>query len=51
MSITEEIYLPTEEELTVQEVNLSGPVLKAAAFHYGWACLKENNVWLGCYLI
>lgn len=44
MSITNDLNLPTEEELTVQEVNLSGPVLKAAAFHLGNACLHENNV-------
>ncbi|XP_044744558.1 NADH dehydrogenase [ubiquinone] 1 alpha subcomplex subunit 8 [Coccinella septempunctata] len=48
MSITEETYLPTDDELTVQEVNLSGPVLKAAAFHYGLACLNENNEFMLC---
>lgn len=44
MSITEDIHLPTEEELTVQEINLSGSALKAGAFHLGKVCEFENNV-------
>lgn len=44
MGITEDTYLPTEEELTVQEVNLSGSALKAGSFHLGKACEFENNV-------
>lgn len=44
MGITENTTLPTEEELTVPEVNLSGPALKAGAFHLGKACEWENNV-------
>ncbi|KAK9886634.1 hypothetical protein WA026_017557 [Henosepilachna vigintioctopunctata] len=48
MSIPEEVYLPTEEELTVTEVNLTGNLLKAAAFHYGKACLSENNEFMLC---
>jgi NADH dehydrogenase (ubiquinone) 1 alpha subcomplex subunit 8 len=44
MVITNDTDLPTEEELTVQEINLSGPVLKAASFHVGRVCLHENNV-------
>lgn len=44
MVFTEEQYLPTEEELTVQEVNLSGPALRAGAFHLGKSCEWENNV-------
>ena len=44
MTVTENTTLPTDEELTVQEVNLSGPVLKAGAFHLGKACEFENNV-------
>lgn len=51
MGITDETYLPTDEELTVPEVNVSGPVLKAAAHHLGNACLKENNVCEVNYLI
>lgn len=44
MSITEDVTLPTEEELTVQEVKLSGNVLKAGANHLGKTCEFENNV-------
>lgn len=44
MAITDETTLPTHEELTVQEVLLSGPALKAGAFHLGKACEYENNV-------
>lgn len=51
MGITDNVWLPTEEELTVQEVPLSGPALKAGAFHLGKACEFENNVRLFCYLI
>lgn len=51
MGLTDDVWLPTEEELTVQEIPLSGPALKAGAFHLGKACEFENNVWLCCYLI
>jgi NADH dehydrogenase (ubiquinone) 1 alpha subcomplex subunit 8 len=44
MVVTADVYLPPEEELTVQEVNLSGPALRAGAFHYGKHCEFENNV-------
>jgi hypothetical protein len=44
MVVTADIYLPSEEELTVQEVNLSGPALRAGAFHYGKYCEFQNNV-------
>ncbi|KAF5306485.1 hypothetical protein FQA39_LY08891 [Lamprigera yunnana] len=48
MSITEETTLPTEDELTVQEINISGPGLKAAAFHLGKDCEWENNEFMLC---
>ncbi|CAH1116445.1 unnamed protein product [Phaedon cochleariae] len=48
MGITDDVTLPTEEELTVQEVNLSGPALKAGAFHLGKACEFENNEFILC---
>lgn len=51
MVVTDDTYLPTEEELTVPEVNVSGPVLIAAAHHLGDACLNENNVCEVNYLI
>lgn len=44
MGITEEVSLPTDEELTVQEVTVSSPVLKAAAVYIGKACEFDNNV-------
>jgi hypothetical protein len=44
MVVTADVYLPPEEELTVQEVNLSGPALRAGAFHYGKYCEFQNNV-------
>lgn len=42
--ITKDFSLPTEEELTVQEINISTPALRAAAFHVGKQCEKQNNV-------
>lgn len=44
MVITSEVHLPTEEELTVPEVNISSAALRAGAFHLGKDCLNENNV-------
>lgn len=44
MVLTENHTLPTIEELTVPEVNLSGSTLRAASFYYGKACEYENNV-------
>lgn len=36
--------LPNDEELTVPEVNLSSPALRAGAFHMGKYCENQNNV-------
>lgn len=44
MVITDEVTLPTEEELTVPEVNLSSAALRAGAFHLGKHCEKQNLV-------
>lgn len=44
MVLTNEMNLPAEEELTVPEINLSSPALRAGAFHMGKHCEKENNV-------
>lgn len=44
MVVTKDVNLPTEEELTVQEVEISTPGLRAAAFHLGKACENINNV-------
>ena len=44
MVVTRDITLPSDEELTVQEVNVSTPGLRAAAFHMGKYCESVNNV-------
>ena len=44
MVFTKEVILPSEEELTVQEVEVSTPGLRAASFHMGKACENVNNV-------
>ncbi|CAD6210750.1 GSCOCG00012791001-RA-CDS, partial [Cotesia congregata] len=44
MVVTEKTPLPTEEELTVPEINLSWPVLHAASFYLGKYCENQNNV-------
>jgi hypothetical protein len=36
--------LPTDEELTVPEVNISSAALRAGAFHMGKQCENQNNV-------
>jgi hypothetical protein len=43
-NITEDFNLPTEDELTVPEVNLSSPALRAGSFHMGKYCENQNNV-------
>ncbi|XP_029732352.1 NADH dehydrogenase [ubiquinone] 1 alpha subcomplex subunit 8 [Aedes albopictus] len=48
MVLTNDVYLPNDEELTVPEVNLSGPALRAGAFHLGKACEAENNEFMLC---
>ncbi|KAK4884833.1 hypothetical protein RN001_001104 [Aquatica leii] len=48
MGITEETELPLDEDLEVKEVNISGPALKAAAFHYGKDCEFQNNEFVLC---
>ncbi|XP_069954150.1 NADH dehydrogenase [ubiquinone] 1 alpha subcomplex subunit 8 [Cherax quadricarinatus] len=45
---TKDFFLPTEEELTVQEVNVSQPALRAAAFHMGKTCETPNNEFMLC---
>ncbi|CAG0916224.1 unnamed protein product [Notodromas monacha] len=40
--------LPTDEELTVEEVNLSSVTLTAAAFQYGKYCENYNNEFMLC---
>lgn len=40
---TADNILPSDEELTVPEVNLSSPALRAGAFHMGKYCENQNN--------
>lgn len=42
------VELPTADELSVQEVNVSSAVLKAAAHHYGSLCDKPNKEFMLC---
>lgn len=41
---TFDVNLPGDDELTVPEVNLSSPALRAGAFHMGKYCENHNNV-------
>jgi len=46
--LTKDTWLPTEEELTVEEVPLGTPFLKAAAHHTGKYCETVNNEFILC---
>ncbi|XP_034951429.1 NADH dehydrogenase [ubiquinone] 1 alpha subcomplex subunit 8 [Chelonus insularis] len=48
MVVTNKTAIPTEEELTVQEINLSWPILHAASFYVGKYCEPYNNEFLLC---
>jgi len=48
MVITKKTYLPSDEELTVPEVNLSAAFLMAGAFHLGKSCEATNNEFMLC---
>jgi len=48
MVIHKDVYIPSDEELTVQEVNLSTAFLKAGAFHLGTTCAAANNEFMLC---
>lgn len=48
MVFGKDFKFPTDEELTVEEVPLGTPYLRAGAFHYGKACEAENNEFLLC---
>lgn len=51
MVITNDVKLPTNEELTTTEIHLSGAALRAGAFHLGKHCENENNVRRGPYFV
>lgn len=48
MVITDDHHLPTDEELTVEEVKLSYTTLHAGAFHFGKYCQPQNNEYMLC---
>ncbi|CAB3361117.1 Hypothetical predicted protein [Cloeon dipterum] len=48
MVVTNSYTLPTEEELTVKEVELSSPILMAGAFHLGKYCETVSNEFMLC---
>ena len=44
MSFTNEDYLPSVEELTIPELELTSSVLRAGAHHFGKYCDKQCKV-------
>ena len=44
MPITEDLWLPSEQELKVQEIDLTTPSLKAGAIHFGKYCHEQCKV-------
>ncbi|KAK3521459.1 hypothetical protein QTP70_005783 [Hemibagrus guttatus] len=43
-----QVDIPTLSDLSVEEVNVSSAVLKAAAHHYGSQCDKPNKEFMLC---
>merc|ERR1711894_530591 len=48
MPFTEADYLPSMEELTVPEINLSAAPMRAAAFHFGKYCDNQSKEFMLC---
>ncbi|XP_054277340.1 NADH dehydrogenase [ubiquinone] 1 alpha subcomplex subunit 8-like [Macrosteles quadrilineatus] len=48
MVVTKNTTIPSDEDLTVQEVDVSGVVLRAASFHLGKYCEDVNNEFMLC---
>lgn len=48
MPFSEDFYLPSAEELKVQEINLSTPFLKAGAIHFGKYCDEQCKEFMLC---
>lgn len=48
MPITEDMKLPSDAELTVEEVPVGYPYLKAGSFHLGKYCEAQNNEFMLC---
>ncbi|XP_076037795.1 NADH dehydrogenase [ubiquinone] 1 alpha subcomplex subunit 8-like [Oratosquilla oratoria] len=45
---TKDFELPSDEELTTEELNISTPALRAGAFHMGKECEAERNEFMLC---
>lgn len=48
MVVTKNLTLPSDEELTVQEITVSYPLLQAASFYIGKKCEWHNNEFTLC---
>ncbi|KAF7400727.1 hypothetical protein HZH66_005911 [Vespula vulgaris] len=48
MVVTEKVKLPDDSELTVQEINVTYPVLQAASFYVGKKCEWQSNEFMLC---
>ena len=48
MVLTKDIWLPSDAELTVEEVPLGTPSLRAGAMHLGKVCEVQNNEFMLC---
>ena len=48
MVLTKDIWLPTDAELTVEEIPLGTPSLRAGAMHLGKYCEAKNNDFMLC---
>ncbi|XP_067003646.1 NADH dehydrogenase [ubiquinone] 1 alpha subcomplex subunit 8 [Anabrus simplex] len=48
MVVTADISLPPDEDLTVEELNITGAALRAGAFHVGKYCENQNNEFMLC---
>lgn len=44
MAVTEDVVLPSNEELTVQEITVSSPYLRATANYMGYYCDDKCKV-------
>ena len=48
MVLTKDVWLPSEAELSVEEVPLGTPSLRAGAMHLGKICEAQNNEFMLC---
>ncbi|XP_078040642.1 NADH dehydrogenase [ubiquinone] 1 alpha subcomplex subunit 8 [Augochlora pura] len=48
MVVTHKTTIPSDEELTTQEINVSYPFLQAASFYIGKKCEWDNNEFMLC---